>query len=391
MPRNSISVESYLVRINTKGLSRRIRQERNAADVLIDSAPDSPPIYKHKRVPVEFVAETNLPTDIGQFRLRAYRMIDFDLDPKFPVGTEPCVIYASHRPIFGYDSHDDDDSILRNTKSDAGMAIRIHDQCVTGEVFRSQRCDCRDQLHDAMRYIHANGGCIIYLQQEGRGIGFANKIAAYALQDTGDYDTVDANLHLGFPEDNRSYGCVPHILEDLCIDKIRLLTNNPRKTRILREIGVNVVDTIPIVENKFVNSWNRKYLLTKVERMRHDNYQSILDDQTNYNFREVSGSDDQNIIIEYKNDQNILVNEKDREPQEKVVAASLKDDYCFGRSSVESAIAAVQLGEMVVIVDGNDRENEGDLIMSGQLMTPNDMAFIVQHSSGVICVAMDNE
>ena len=89
MPRKSISVESYLVRINTKGLSRRIRQERNAADVLIDSAPDSPPIYKHKRVLVEFVAETNLTTDIGQFRICAYCMIDFDLDPKFY--SEECI------------------------------------------------------------------------------------------------------------------------------------------------------------------------------------------------------------------------------------------------------------------------------------------------------------
>jgi GTP cyclohydrolase II len=113
----------------------------------------------------------------------------------------------------------------------------------------------------ALSYIQKHGGCIVYMQQEGRGIGLANKIAAYALQDDG-LDTVDANVHLGLPEDCRQYGCVPSILKDLGISSIRLITNNPRKVQRLTSLGVKVDGTIPMVVPK-ATPYNRRYLETK--------------------------------------------------------------------------------------------------------------------------------
>lgn len=126
----------------------------------------------------------------------------------------------------------------------------------------------------AMKYIQKHGGAIIYLQQEGRGIGIANKVAAYALQDSG-MDTVDANLHLGFPEDARQYGVVPSILKDMGINSIQLMTNNPRKIHRLTKLGVNVSGTVPMVVPK-PTKYNRKYLETKQERMSHQNFDDML-------------------------------------------------------------------------------------------------------------------
>lgn len=177
-------------------------------------------------VAAEYVADTKLPTDVGQFQLRAYRVhrSDLDLDLENEDLTyqntnalEPVVIYSSDKPPFGEDGR-----LAEN------VPVRIHDQCLTSEVFRSQRCDCKEQLKLALEFIQEHGGAVIYLQQEGRGIGLANKVAAYALQDMG-MDTVDANLHLGFPEDCRKYGVVPTILKDMGIGSIQLMTNNPRK------------------------------------------------------------------------------------------------------------------------------------------------------------------
>lgn len=126
----------------------------------------------------------------------------------------------------------------------------------------------------AMAYIKQYGGCIIYMQQEGRGIGLANKVAAYSLQDQG-LDTVDANIFLGLPEDCRQYGCVPSILNDLKISSIQLITNNPRKVHRLTRLGVQVESTIPMVVEK-PTKHNRKYLKTKVERMQHENFGDML-------------------------------------------------------------------------------------------------------------------
>jgi len=136
------------------------------------------------------------------------------------------------------------------------------------------RCDCKEQLQMSLKYIQEHGGAVIYLQQEGRGIGLANKVAAYALQDSG-MDTVDANTHLGFPEDSRQYGVVPGILRDMGIDSIQLMTNNPYKVDRLRKLGVKVEGTIPMVVNS-PTAHNRRYLETKVERMNHTDIGAIL-------------------------------------------------------------------------------------------------------------------
>ena len=126
----------------------------------------------------------------------------------------------------------------------------------------------------ALKYIQKNGGMIIYLQQEGRGIGLANKVAAYALQDVG-LDTVDANRHLGFKDDAREYDVIPSILEDMKIDSIQLMTNNPRKVERLISEGVNVERTLPMVVPA-ANPYNRKYLETKKDRMNHQNLATLL-------------------------------------------------------------------------------------------------------------------
>ena len=140
-------------------------------------------------------------------------------------------------------------------------------------------CDCKEQLHMSLLYIKKHGGLIIYLQQEGRGIGLANKIAAYALQDGG-LDTVDANLHLGFPEDIREYGVVPSILEDMKIGSIHLMTNNPRKVERLERLGVTVERTLPMVVPQ-LNPYNHKYMETKKDRMNHRNLATLLSHDPN--------------------------------------------------------------------------------------------------------------
>ena len=126
----------------------------------------------------------------------------------------------------------------------------------------------------SLEFIQQNGGAVIYLQQEGRGIGLANKVAAYALQDVG-MDTVDANVHLGFPEDCRQYGVVPSILSDMNIGSIRLITNNPRKIDRLQSLGINILDTIPMVVKK-ANLHNLKYLQTKQDRMNRRYFGEML-------------------------------------------------------------------------------------------------------------------
>jgi len=214
-------------------------------------------------LPASFVAETALPTSFGLFRLRAYRVDNVDAISNPYVGTEPCVIYGA-------------DPRMRISGRD--VPVRVHDQCVTSEVFGSQRCDCREQLRMALEFVAREGGIVIYLQQEGRGIGIANKVAAYALQDEG-FDTVDANLHLGLPEDCRQYGAVPSILDDLGIESVQLLTNNPRKIERLRSLGVKISSTRPVVVPKS-NPYNRRYLETKATRMDHMNMGRMLAEES---------------------------------------------------------------------------------------------------------------
>ncbi len=146
--------------------------------------------------------------------------------------------------------------------------VRVHSECMTGDVFGSSRCDCGPQLHRAMEMVAAEGrGVILYLRQEGRGIGLANKIRTYALQDGG-LDTVEANLHLGFPPDSRDYGIGAQILRALGLHKIRLLTNNPAKRIGLKGYGIEVVERVPLIAG--FNKHNQAYLDVKKVKMGHN-------------------------------------------------------------------------------------------------------------------------
>lgn len=187
-----------------------------------------------------FVAETALPTVRGTFRVRAYR------DPV--TGSEPLAIISGE--IEGCEN----------------VLVRVHDECLTSEVLGSLRCDCREQLEAALERIQEEDGVVIYLRQEGRGIGLANKIAAYALQERG-LDTVDANLALGLPDDARSYEAAAAILADLGLTGIRLMTNNPRKIDLLTALGVSVEAREALLVAP--NPYSHGYIHTKRTRMGH--------------------------------------------------------------------------------------------------------------------------
>ncbi len=152
-------------------------------------------------------------------------------------------------------------------KEDEPVLVRVHSSCATGDILGSKRCDCGEQLHRAMMTIEKEGkGAIVYMQQEGRGIGLMNKIRAYKLQDQGE-DTVDANVHLGFKPDERDYGCGAQILRELGIHKMRLLTNNPVKRIGLEAYGLEITENVSIEVTP--NEFNRRYLETKKVRMGH--------------------------------------------------------------------------------------------------------------------------
>ena len=191
---------------------------------------------------VSFVAETLLPTDKGAYRVRAYRDGVDD--------TEPVAI------VFG------------DVADGLDVPVRVHDECFTSEVLGSLKCDCREQLDFAMDYIRRRGpGVVVYLRQEGRGIGLANKIAAYSLQESG-HDTVDANRMLGLPDDSRRYDAAACILRDLGVQSIRLMTNNPRKVELLGALGVQITQRIPVLIK--ANPHSAGYLEAKRARMGHD-------------------------------------------------------------------------------------------------------------------------
>ena len=150
---------------------------------------------------------------------------------------------------------------------DEPVLVRVHSSCATGDIIGSMRCDCGEQLHKAMQMIEKEGkGVVIYMQQEGRGIGLMNKIAAYKLQEEG-LDTVDANIHLGFKPDERDYGCGAQMLRHLGIHKMRLMTNNPTKRVGLEAYGLEIVENVPIEVTP--NPYDYRYLKTKQERMGH--------------------------------------------------------------------------------------------------------------------------
>jgi 3,4-dihydroxy 2-butanone 4-phosphate synthase / GTP cyclohydrolase II len=151
---------------------------------------------------------------------------------------------------------------------DEPVLVRVHSSCFTGDILGSLRCDCGEQLHAAMSMVEKEGkGAILYMSQEGRGIGLVNKLRAYKLQENG-LDTVEANLHLGFPMDKRDYGVGAQILRHLGIKKLRLMSNNPKKRAALLGYGIEIVDTVPI--EVVPNPHNEKYLLTKRDKLGHE-------------------------------------------------------------------------------------------------------------------------
>ena len=171
-----------------------------------------------------FVAECDLPTARGNFRMRAYSYRGAKVVMR---DGEKVLEWHEMEPVVIYKG---------NLRGSTEAVVRVHDQCYTSEVLGSMRCDCREQLELALDYIQQHGGLVVYMPQEGRGIGLANKIAAYQLQDGG-LDTVDANRALGFGDDERSYACVPYMLKDMGIERIRLMTNNPFKIRQVLELS----------------------------------------------------------------------------------------------------------------------------------------------------------
>ena len=191
---------------------------------------------------IEVGTEADLPTVYGHFHLIPFRQKSNGLE---------------HRAL-----------IKGEWKEDAPVLVRVHSSCATGDILGSKRCDCGEQLHKAMQMIEKEGkGIIIYMQQEGRGIGLMNKIAAYKLQEEG-MDTVDANVHLGFKPDEREYGCGAQMLRHLGVHKMRLLTNNPVKRVGLEAYGLEIVENVPIEVTP--NEYDYRYLKTKKERMGHN-------------------------------------------------------------------------------------------------------------------------
>ena len=193
---------------------------------------------------MERVAEADLPTKWGKFRVLGYN-----------------VRYESQQPIV---------FTMGDLETAEAPLVRLHSSCFTGDLIDSLRCDCGDQLHMALSMISEEGvGAVVYLPQEGRGIGLVQKIRAYALQDTG-LDTVEANLALGFPADSRDYGIGIQLLKDIGLSKVRLLTNNPKKTDafIYGGFDLEVVDQVPI--HPPPNQFNERYLATKREKLGHN-------------------------------------------------------------------------------------------------------------------------
>jgi len=190
---------------------------------------------------VERVAEAKLPTEFGDFQIIGYRSL---------TSNEEFIALVKDVP-----------------RPNRASLVRIHSQCMTGDVFGSIRCDCGEQLHEAMRLIAAEGhGAIIYQQQEGRGIGIINKIRAYRLQDEGS-DTVEANERLGLDVDSRRYEQCAEIFQDLGLWRVRLLSNNPAKIRALEQCGIEIVERVSL-EVKPAEAAMR-YLRTKKEKMGH--------------------------------------------------------------------------------------------------------------------------
>ncbi|RBQ29894.1 GTP cyclohydrolase II [Aliarcobacter vitoriensis] len=180
----------------------------------------------------------NLPTRYGKFKIKAYK-----------------------------DGHQEHLAIMsQDFENLEAPYVRIHSECLTGDTLGSLKCDCQSQLDLSLKFIAKNGGLVIYHRQEGRNIGLVNKVNAYALQDNG-RNTIEANLELGFAEDERDYRVVGYIFENLKIKKLKLITNNPEKLKYVESLGVEIVERIPAIIKS--NKYNEAYLSTKKEKMGH--------------------------------------------------------------------------------------------------------------------------
>ena len=180
----------------------------------------------------------NLPTKYGNFRIKAYKD-----------GNQ------EHLAIMSLDF-----------ETLEAPFVRIHSECLTGDTLGSLKCDCQNQLDLSLKFIAKNGGLVIYHRQEGRNIGLVNKVNAYALQDKG-RNTIEANIELGFKEDERDYRVVGYVFENLGIKKLKLITNNPAKLKYVESLGVEIVERIPAIIK--ANKYNELYLSTKKEKMGH--------------------------------------------------------------------------------------------------------------------------
>lgn len=230
--------------MNEDGTMARLPQLKEMAkewNLKIISIKDMIAYRLQKESLIEVGDQVHLPTEYGDFQLIPFRQTSNGLE-------HMALIKGSWGP---------DESVL----------VRVHSSCATGDILGSKRCDCGEQLHKAMQMIEKEGkGVLIYMQQEGRGIGLMNKIKAYKLQEQG-YDTVDANLHLGFKPDERDYGCGAQMLRYLGVHKMRLMTNNPVKRVGLEAYGLEIVENVPIEITP--NKYDYDYLKTKMERMGH--------------------------------------------------------------------------------------------------------------------------
>lgn len=239
--------------MNEDGTMARLPQLMEVAkryDLKIISIEDLVKYRLERESLIEKGVEVNLPTEYGDFRLIPYLQKSNGLE---------------HVALIKGEINPDED-----------ILVRVHSSCVTGDIFASKRCDCGAQLHTAMQMVEKEGkGVILYMNQEGRGIGLFNKIKAYKLQEEG-MDTVEANLALGFNDDERDYGIGAQILSELGVKNMRLITNNPLKKIGLNGFGLNIKEIVPI--EVAANQYNKKYLLTKRDKMGHY-LNHIIDDK----------------------------------------------------------------------------------------------------------------
>ena len=186
-------------------------------------------------------AESNVPTEYGEFRMIAFSESESDWMPHLAI-------------------------VAKNTDFTKPVNVRFHSECITGEVFHSKKCECGQQLDAAMNFIYKNGGILIYLRQEGRNIGIINKLKAYALQEKG-YDTVEANLQLGLPADDRNFDVAIEILNILNVKEVNLLTNNPQKLKFVTDSNIRLNKRIPLQMDSTKES--EAYLKTKKDYFGH--------------------------------------------------------------------------------------------------------------------------